>query len=111
MKKASTSTTTSTPAHSKLFTVYAPEKGTVCSHTQSALKMLDSHEFRVPDDVAVHHVSKADLQRKTGQSTYPQVYMKNNHIGGEDKLVGYMRAYKEALAEAGSDTDSGSGSD
>ena len=89
--------------HSKLFTVYAPEKGQKCSHTQSALKMLSEHNFKEPEDVLVVNCSKADLLQKTGQNTYPQVYMKNNRIGGEDNLVGYMRAYEDALE---SDTDS-----
>jgi glutaredoxin len=97
-------------AHNKLFTVYAPEKGVTCAHTQAALKMLDDHEFKAPEDIAVVYVSKNDLQQKTGQSTYPQVYMKNNHIGGEDKLVGYMKAYKTALEDV-SESESGSGSE
>ncbi|HAQ36430.1 MAG: glutaredoxin 3 [Maricaulis sp.] len=83
-------------------TIYTRE---MCGYCSRALKLLKSKgiDFEQIDAGMNPEKRKEMIQRANGGSTYPQVFIKGEHIGGSDDLMALERngALDAMLGNAG----------
>lgn len=71
-----------------------------CPYCTAAKRLLDKHDVEYTEiDMAMNHEGRAELAAKTGLTTFPQIVIDGETLGGYDQLKAAIQSgrFKELL--------------